>query len=47
LHARIWPLLDAGKLKPVIYKTFNLDQVSEAHRLMESSEHVGKIVLTV
>lgn len=47
LHARIWPLLDAGRLKPVIYKTFNLDQVSEAHRLMESSEHVGKIVLTV
>ncbi len=47
LHARIWPLLDAGKLKSVIYKTFNLDQASEAHRLMESSEHVGKIVLTV
>jgi len=47
LHARIWPLLDAGKLKPVIYKTFSLDQASEAHRLMESSEHVGKIVLTV
>ena len=47
LHARIWPLLDAGELKPVIYKTFSLDQASEAHRLMESSEHVGKIVLTV
>ena len=47
LHARIWPLLDAGKLKPVIYKTFSLDQASEAHRLMESLEHVGKIVLTV
>ncbi|OYY48600.1 MAG: NAD(P)H-quinone oxidoreductase, partial [Polynucleobacter sp. 35-46-207] len=47
LHARIWPLLDAGKLKPVIYKTFALDQAADAHRLMESSEHVGKIVLTV
>ena len=47
LHARIWPLLDAGKLKPVIYKTFTLDQAADAHRLMESSEHVGKIVLTV
>jgi NADPH2:quinone reductase len=47
LYARIWPLLDAGKLKPVIYKTFTLDQAADAHRLMESSEHVGKIVLTV
>jgi NADPH2:quinone reductase len=47
LHAHIWPLLDAGKLKPVIYKTFTLDQAADAHRLMESSEHVGKIVLTV
>jgi NADPH2:quinone reductase len=34
-------------LKPVIYKTYSLDQAFEAHRLMESSEHVGKIVLTV
>jgi NADPH2:quinone reductase len=47
LHAHIWPLLDSGKLKPVIYKTFSLDQAADAHRLMESSEHVGKIVLTV
>ncbi|CAM3769192.1 NAD(P)H-quinone oxidoreductase [Polynucleobacter brandtiae] len=47
LHERIWPLLDAGNLKPVIYKTFTLDQAADAHALMESSEHVGKIVLTV
>ena len=47
LYSRIWPLLDAGKLKPVIYQTFALDQAADAHRLMESSEHVGKIVLTV
>ncbi len=47
LHERIWPLLNSGNLKPVIYKTFSLEQASEAHRLMESSEHVGKIVLTV
>ena len=47
LYANIWPLLNSGQLKPVIYKTFSLDQASDAHRLMESSEHVGKIVLTV
>jgi NADPH2:quinone reductase len=47
LYTNIWPLLDSGQLKPVIYKTFSLDQASDAHRLMESSEHVGKIVLTV
>jgi NADPH2:quinone reductase len=47
LHSHIWPFLDAGKLKPAIYKTFPMDQAAAAHALMESSEHVGKIVLTV
>jgi NADPH2:quinone reductase len=47
LYDNIWPLLNAGQLKPVIYKTFTLDQAGDAHSLMESSEHVGKIVLTV
>jgi NADPH2:quinone reductase len=47
LYTNIWPLLNSGQLKPVIFKTFSLDQASDAHRLMESSEHVGKIVLTV
>ena len=47
LHEHVWPLLNSGKLKPVIYKTFSLEQAADAHRLMESSEHVGKIVLTV
>ncbi len=47
LYDNIWPLLNAGKLKPSIYKTFTLDQAADAHSLMESSEHVGKIVLTV
>jgi NADPH2:quinone reductase len=47
LYDHIWPLLNAGKLKPAIYKTFSLDQAADAHRLMESSEHVGKIVLSV
>jgi NADPH2:quinone reductase len=43
----IWPLIEAGKIKPEIYKTFPLAQASEAHRLMETSQHIGKIVLTV
>ena len=47
LFERVWPIMNQGALKPVIYKTYGLDQASEAHRLMESSEHVGKIVLTV
>ena len=47
LYEMVWPLLNAGKLKPVIYKTFTLNEAADAHRLMESSERVGKIVLTV
>jgi NADPH2:quinone reductase len=47
LHEHVWPLLNSGKLKLVIYKTFSLEQAADAHRLMESSEHVGKIILTV
>jgi NADPH2:quinone reductase len=47
LREKIWPLIEAGKIKPEIYKTFPLAQASEAHRLMETSEHIGKIVLTV
>ncbi|HVL77333.1 MAG TPA: NAD(P)H-quinone oxidoreductase, partial [Noviherbaspirillum sp.] len=47
LRARIWPLLETGDIKPVIYRTFSLDQAAAAHALMESSEHIGKIVLAV
>jgi len=47
LKAKVWPLLDAGKVKPVLYKTFPLKDAAEAHRLMESSAHTGKIVLTL
>ena len=47
LREKIWPLIEAGKIKPVIFKTFPLAQASEAHKLMESSQHIGKIVLTV
>jgi len=44
---RVWPLIEAGKIKPVIFKTFPLAEAAKAHVLMESSQHVGKIVLTV
>lgn len=47
LREQVWPLFAAGKIKPVIYKTFPLAQAAEAHALMESSTHVGKIVLQV
>ncbi|WP_426174872.1 NAD(P)H-quinone oxidoreductase [Massilia sp. TWR1-2-2] len=47
LRERVWPLLEAGAIKPVIYKTFPLADAALAHALMESSEHVGKIVLEV
>jgi NADPH2:quinone reductase len=46
LRERIWPLIESGRIKPAIYKTFPLEQAAEAHRLMESSQHIGKIVLT-
>jgi NADPH2:quinone reductase len=43
----VWPVLEAGKFKPIIYKTFNLEEAAAAHQLMESSEHIGKIMLEV
>lgn len=46
LRRQVWPLLAAGRIKPVIHRTFPAAQASEAHALMESSRHVGKIVLT-
>lgn len=47
LREKIWPLIEAGRIKPEIYTTFPLEQAAEAHRLMESSQHIGKLVLTV
>jgi putative PIG3 family NAD(P)H quinone oxidoreductase len=47
LQARVWPWLEAGKVKPQIYRTFPLAEAAQAHALMESSAHTGKIVLTV
>jgi NADPH2:quinone reductase len=46
LRQKVWPLLDAGKVAPIIHATFPLAKAADAHRLMESSAHIGKIVLT-
>lgn len=45
LQQKVWPLLNAGKIKPVIHATFPLAQASEAHAMMEKGENIGKIVL--
>ena len=45
LRERVWPLIEAGRIKPVIYRVFPAAQAAAAHALMESSTHVGKIVL--
>jgi NADPH2:quinone reductase len=47
LREKVWPVLDAGRCAPVIHATFPLAQAAEAHRLIESSTHIGKIMLTV
>ena len=47
LHERVWPLFEAGKLRQVIHATFDLAQAPQAHALMESSKHIGKIMLRV
>jgi NADPH2:quinone reductase len=47
LREKIWPHIEAGRVKPQVFKTFPLEQAPEAHRLMESSQHIGKIVLTL
>jgi NADPH2:quinone reductase len=47
LRDKIWPLIEAGRIKPEIYRTFPLAQAADAHRLMESSQHIGKLVLTL
>lgn len=47
LREVVWPLIESGRVKPMLFRTFPLAQAADAHRLMESSQHVGKIVLTV
>jgi len=45
LHEKVWPLIEVGKVTPQLYKTFPLAQANKAHTLMETSSHIGKIVL--
>lgn len=47
LRTNVWPLVEAGQLRPQVYRSFRLEEVAEAHRLMETSQHIGKIVLTL
>ena len=45
VHRHVWPLLESGAVKPIVYATFPLRDASAAHRVMESSAHIGKLVL--
>jgi putative PIG3 family NAD(P)H quinone oxidoreductase len=47
VRLNVWPLLAAGRVRPIIHATFPLAEAAEAHRMMEASSHIGKIVLTV
>ncbi|MBW1696829.1 MAG: NAD(P)H-quinone oxidoreductase [Deltaproteobacteria bacterium] len=47
LKGKVWPKIEEGKIRPSVYKTFPLEQAAEAHRLMESATHVGKIILEI
>jgi NADPH2:quinone reductase len=47
LRARVWPLIEAGRIRAIIERTFPLAQAADAHRLLEAGEHIGKIVLIV
>ena len=46
LREKVWPLLEQGQVKPVIHSTFDAGLAADAHTLMESNQHIGKIVLT-
>ncbi|MBN9618375.1 MAG: zinc-binding dehydrogenase, partial [Actinobacteria bacterium] len=44
-EANVWPMIEAGTVRPIIDRVLTLDDVAEAHRLLESSEHIGKVLL--
>jgi NADPH2:quinone reductase len=46
LRAQVWPMIESGQVKPIIHQVFPAALAAQAHALMESSTHVGKIVLT-
>jgi NADPH:quinone reductase-like Zn-dependent oxidoreductase len=45
VEKNVWPAIAEGKVKPVVYKSFPHSEAVEAHRLIESSQHIGKILL--
>lgn len=47
LEQFVWPLIETGQCKPIIYKTFSFEEVAAAHQCLESSEHIGKVVLEI
>jgi putative PIG3 family NAD(P)H quinone oxidoreductase len=47
VHEHVWPLLESGAVRVPVYRTFPLNNAADAHRLMESSAHIGKLVLTM
>ncbi len=47
LRTKVWPLIERGDVMPVVHATYPLEQAAQAHHLMESSAHIGKIILTV
>ena len=46
LKQTVWPWLESGRIRPVIHATFVADEAAKAHALMESNQHIGKLVLT-
>ena len=46
-HANVWPMIEAGTVRPIIDRVLTLDDATEAHRLVESSEHIGKVLMRV
>ena len=47
VREHVWPLIDDGHVRPIVHATLRLDEVQAAHRLVESSEHIGKVLLRV
>jgi NADPH2:quinone reductase len=47
VQANVWPLFESGAMKVIVHATFPLGQAADAHRVMESSEHIGKLILTI
>ncbi|UOD51031.1 NAD(P)H-quinone oxidoreductase [Orrella daihaiensis] len=47
LQKHVWPLLESGKIKPIIYKTLDLSEAAKGHAMMEAGEQIGKIIMTV